>query len=226
MSSLLNRHQMAWRAAQDIPDGAYVNLGIGIPVLAANHIVDGREVLIQSENGLLGMGPQAADDAADPDLVDASGNMVTLRTGAAIFDSSSSFLMITGGHIDMTLLGAFQVAANGDLANWDMMRPERGPLVGGAMDLAAGAKSVRVIMEHVTREGDARLVAECSYPLTAKGVVDRIYTNMAVIDVTPEGFVAREIIAGMDIATLAAKTGAPLLAAPDCGILSPPALSS
>ncbi len=225
MTVLLNRHQMAWRAAQDIPDGAYVNLGIGIPVLAANHIVEGREVFIHSENGIVGMGPAAPPETANPDLVDASGNMVTLQTGAAVFDSSSSFLMITGGHIDMTLLGAFQVATNGDLANWDMMRPERGPLVGGAMDLAAGAKSVRVIMEHVTREGDARLVAECTYPLTARGVVDRVYTNLAVIDVGPEGFVAREIVAGMDIATLAEKTGAPIVAAPDCGVLSPPALS-
>jgi 3-oxoadipate CoA-transferase beta subunit len=224
MSKLLNRHQMAWRAAQDIPDGAYVNLGIGIPVLAANYIVEGREVLIHSENGIVGMGPGASGDDADPDCVDASGNMVTLRTGAALFDSSNSFLMITGGHIDMTLLGAFQVAANGDLANWDMMRPERGPLVGGAMDLAAGARSVRVIMEHVTREGYPRLVGECGYPLTAKGVVERVYTNMAVIDVTPAGFVAREIIAGMDLATLAVKTGAPLAAAPDCAVLSPPDL--
>jgi len=215
---------MAWRAAQDIADGAYVNLGIGIPVLAANYIVEGREVLIHSENGVVGMGPAATEDNADPDMVDASGNMVTVRTGAALFDSSSSFLMITGGHIDMTLLGAFQVAVNGDLANWDMMRPERGPLVGGAMDLAAGARSVRVIMEHVTREGLPRLVRQCDYPLTAQGVVERVYTNMAVIDVTPEGFVAREIVAGMDLATLADKTGGPLIAAPDCAILSPPDL--
>jgi len=225
MSGLLTREQMAWRAAQDIPDGAYVNLGIGIPVLAANYIVEGREVCIHSENGIVGMGPTASEAEAGRDLVDASGNMVTLRIGAALFDSASSFVMITGGHLDMTLLGAFQVAANGDLANWDMMRPERGPLVGGAMDLAAGAKSVRVIMEHVTREGLPRLVETCGYPLTAKGVVERIYTNMAVIDVTPEGFVAREIAPGLGLEELAAKTGAPLIAAPDCGVLSPPALS-
>jgi 3-oxoadipate CoA-transferase beta subunit len=220
----LTRNQMAWRAAQDIADGAYVNLGLGMPTLVGNYLPDDREIVLHSENGILGIGPNAAEDAADPDLVDAGGQRVTLRPGAALTDSLGAFAMITGGHIDVTMLGAFQVATNGDFANWDARRPGKGPLVGGAMDLATGAREVRIIMAHTTREGTPRLVERCDYPLTAHGVVRRIYTDLAIIDVTPAGFVARAIHDGLTAEALQAKTGAPLEIATDCTILTAPDL--
>ena len=222
----LDRNQMAWRAAQDIPDGAVVNLGIGMPVHVADHLPQGRDVFFQSENGVVGVGPLAAPEAADPDLVDAGSRRITLRPGASIVDSAWSFAMIRGGHIDVTVLGAFEVAENGDLANWDMRVPNKGPLVGGAMDLAVGARAVWVIMEHNTRGGGPRLLAQCSLPLTAVGCVKRVYTDIAVIDVTATGFVAREILDGMSVEDLRARTGAELAVAPDCRPLRAPDLAA
>src|SRR5271165_7107938 len=218
----LNRFQMAWRAAQDIQDGMVVNLGIGIPVLAGDYVPKDRDVFIQAENGIVGCGPLATPDQADADLVDAGSRRITLRPGAAIVDSTASFAMIRGGHIDVTVLGAFEVAANGDLANWDMRVPNKGPLVGGAMDLAACARAVWVIMEHTTRQGGARLRATCSLPLTAVRCVKRIYTDLAVVDVTPSGFLVREILDGISRDELQARSGAPLTFAPDCGALRAP----
>jgi 3-oxoadipate CoA-transferase beta subunit len=220
----LNRFQMAWRAAQDIRDGMIVNLGIGIPVLAGDYVPAGRDVFIQSENGILGCGPMASPDAADPDLVDAGSRRITLRPGASIVDSTWSFAMIRGGHIDVTVLGAFEVAANGDLANWDMRVPNKGPLVGGAMDLAACAREVWVIMEHTTRHGGPRLLEACALPLTAVRCVSRIYTDLAVVDVTADGFVVREILDGLTREDLQARSGAKLAFASDCGVLRAPAI--
>lgn len=224
MTRPLTRTQITWRAAQDIADGSYVNLGIGLPVLVGNHLPPDREVILQSENGIVGIGPAASEEAADPDLVDAAGQRVTLRPGAALVDSPTAFGIIVGGHIDVTLLGAFQVANNGDFANWDSMHPWKGPLVGGAMDLAAGAREIRVIMQHTTKDGQSRLVEQCTYPLTARGVVRRVYTDLAVIEVTDAGFIAREMVAGLGAEELSAKTGAPIAIAPDCATLSAPDL--
>ncbi|MFN4088057.1 MAG: 3-oxoacid CoA-transferase subunit B [Alphaproteobacteria bacterium] len=221
----LDRNQMAWRCAQDVADGSYVNLGIGIPTLVGNFIPGGREVMLQSENGLLGIGPAATGNRIDPDLVDAGGQKVTLLPGASIFDSALAFTMMRGGHIDLTVLGGFQVSEGGDLANWDAMMESRGPLVGGAMDLAAGAKQVWVVMEHVTREGAARLVRTCTYPLTARAVVTRVYTSLAVVDVTREGFLVRELVEGLTEADLRRTSDAPLAFAPDCATLRAPVLS-
>ncbi|MCG8546151.1 MAG: 3-oxoacid CoA-transferase subunit B [Alphaproteobacteria bacterium] len=224
MTQPLTRNQMAWRAAQDIADGAYVNLGLGMPVLVANFLPADRTVMLQSENGIVGIGRVADDATADPDLVDAGGQRVTLCPGAALTDSVGAFTMINGGHIDVTMLGAFQVAANGDLANWDAKQPGKGPLVGGAMDLATNAKEVRVIMGHTTKQGAPCLVEACDYPLTAPGVVKRVYTDLAVIEVTEGEFVAREMLEGLSGDDLQAKTGAPLRIAQDCAILWAPDL--
>ena len=221
----LNRRQMAWRAAQDIADGMVVNLGMGMPVQVADYVPPARDVFIHSENGIVGMGPLAAAERADPDLVDASSRRITLRPGASIVDSAWSFAMIRGGHIDVTILGAFEVAKNGDLANWDMRLPNKGPLVGGAMDLAACARAVWVIMEHNTRKGEPRLRAACDLPLTAVRCVRRVYTDIAVVDVTPEGFVVREMLDGLSRDALKARTGAPLSFASDCRVLTAPALA-
>ena len=218
----LNRLQIAWRAAQDIEEGMLVNLGLGMPVAVADYIRPEVDVFIQSENGVIGVGPLAPPDRADTDLVDAGSRRVTLRPGASIVDSSWSFAMIRGGHVDVAILGAFEVAANGDLANWDMRLPNKGPLVGGAMDLAACARSVWVIMEHVTRKGAPRLLPSCTLPLTAVRCVKRIYTDLAVVDVTPTGLVVREMLAGLSEADLRARTGAPLRFAPDCRPLVTP----
>jgi 3-oxoadipate CoA-transferase, beta subunit len=220
----LNRRQMAWRAAQDIDSGLLVNLGIGMPVHAADFLKPDVDVFIQAENGVIGAGPLAAADKADPDLVDASSRRITLRRGASIVDSAWSFAMIRGGHIDITILGAFEVASNGDLANWDMRVRDKGPLVGGAMDLAACARAVWVIMEHNTRKGDPRLLERCTLPLTAVRCVKRVYTDLAVVDVTPAGFVVRDILDGLTHAQLQDRTGAPLTFAPDCRVLAPPPL--
>jgi 3-oxoadipate CoA-transferase beta subunit len=220
----LNRRQMAWRAAQDIGSGLLVNLGMGMPVHVADYLRSGADVFIQAENGVIGAGALASPDRADADLVDASSRRITLRPGASIIDSVWSFALIRGGHIDITILGAFEVAANGDLANWDMRVPDKGPLVGGAMDLAACARSVWVIMEHTTRKGSPRLVEACTLPLTAKGCVSRIYTDLAVVDVTPAGFVVLDVIDGLTEAELAKRTGAPLAFAPDVRVLTAPAL--
>ena len=220
----LNRRQMAWRAAQDLRDGMVVNLGMGMPVAVSDYVPDDVELFIHSENGVIGAGPLAAPERQDPDLVDASSRRITLRPGGSIVDSSWSFAMIRGGHIDVTILGALQVAGNGDLANWDMRLPNRGPLVGGAMDLAACARAVYVIMEHVTRSGEPRLLASCTLPLTAVRCVRRVYTDLAVVDVTPSGMVVREMIEGIDQEALQARSGAPLTFANDCRPLTTPAL--
>jgi 3-oxoadipate CoA-transferase beta subunit len=220
----LNRRQMAWRAAQDIRDGMLVNLGMGMPVHVADYVPPEVDLFIHSENGVVGAGPLAAPDRADPDLVDASSRRITLRPGASIVDSSWSFAMIRGGHIDVTILGAFEVAQNGDLANWDMRLPNKGPLVGGAMDLAACARAVWVIMEHNTRQGAPRLRETCSLPLTAVKCVRRIYTDVAVVEVTPAGFVVREVVEGLDQTELQARSGAPLTFANDCRTLTTPEL--
>jgi 3-oxoadipate CoA-transferase, beta subunit len=221
----LNRRQMAWRAAQDIEARSLVNLGMGMPVHVADYLDPAADIFIHSENGVIGAGPVAAPERADPDLVDASSRRITLRPGASIVDSVWSFAMIRGGHIDVTILGAFEVAANGDLANWDMRLRNKGPLVGGAMDLAACAREVRVIMEHTTHKGAPRLLEACTLPLTAVRCVKRVYTDLAVIDIAPAGMVVREMLAGMSEADLRGRTGAPLTFAPDCRPLVAPAIS-
>ena len=221
----LNRRQIAWRAAQDIQDGMLVNLGLGMPVLAADYVPAGRDVFIQSENGVIGVGVAADAAAADADLVDAGSRRITLRPGAAIVDSVASFAMIRGGHIDVTILGGFEVAENGDFANWDSRVPDKGPLVGGAMDLAACARAVWVTMEHTTRDGAPRLLEACALPLTAVRCVRRVFTDLAVIDVTRDGFVVREMLPGLDGASLQARSGAVLRFADDCTALTVPPIA-
>ena len=207
----LNREQIAARVAQDIPDGAYVNLGIGLPTMVANTISEEREVILHTENGLLGMGPAPAKGAEDWDLINAGKQPVTALPGASYFHHADSFSMMRGGHLDICVLGAFQVSHTGDLANWHTGAADAIPAVGGAMDLAIGAKRTWVMMEHVTKEGHHKLVKTCTYPLTGKACVSRIYTDLAVIDVTPRGFEAIELIAGRDFDELVRLTGAPIL---------------
>jgi 3-oxoadipate CoA-transferase, beta subunit len=211
----LTRDEIARRVGRDIPDGAYVNLGIGLPTLAANYVPPGREVIYHSENGILGIGPAPAKGEEDPDLINAGKQPITLLKGAAIFHHTDAFAMIRGGHIDLALLGAMQVAANGDLANWATGDDKFPPAVGGAMDLAAGAAGVWVLMEHTTKDGEPKILERCTYPLTASGVVDRIYTNLAVIDVTDDGLVVREMAPGLEFDELQRKTGAKLRLAND-----------
>ena len=211
----LSRDAIARRVAQDVPDGAYVNLGIGLPTQVANYVPSDREVIYHSENGILGMGPAPDKGQEDPDLINAGKQPVTLLAGAAIFHHTDAFAMIRGGHIDLALLGAMQVGANGDLANWATGDEKFPPAVGGAMDLAAGAAGVWVLMEHTTKEGAPKILERCAYPLTAEGVVDRIYTNLAVIDVTPEGLLVREMVPGLEFEELQKKTGARLRLAND-----------
>jgi len=189
-----------------------------------NDMPEDRSGMLQSENGILGIGPAPAADEIDPYFVDAGAQFVSLAPGGMLTDSAGAFAMITGGHIDVTLLGAFQVASNGDFANWDSRVPNKGPLVGGAMDLAAGARDVRLIMAHTTREGAPRLVEACTYPLTARRRVSRVYTDLAVVDVTRDGFVVRELADGVGRDALAAKSGAPLAFASDCKTLAAPIL--
>jgi 3-oxoadipate CoA-transferase, beta subunit len=222
----LDRLQMAWRAAQDIRDGMLVNLGIGMPVAVADYLRPDVDVFFQSENGVIGVGPLAAPADVDTDLVDAGSRRITLRPGASIIDSSWSFAMIRGGHIDVTILGAFEVAANGDLANWDTRSKSKGPLVGGAMDLATGAREVWVLMEHVTRQGTARLCERCSLPLTAVNCVRRVYTDLAVIEITAAGMLVRELLDGLSRAELQERTAAPLAFAAELGVLRAPSLAS
>lgn len=204
------RDQIAARVARDIPEGAYVNLGIGLPTLVANHLPTERDVFLHSENGILGMGPAPAAGQEDEDLINAGKQPVTLLTGGAYFHHSDSFAMMRGGHLDFCVLGAFQVAANGDLANWHTGAPDAIPAVGGAMDLAVGAKKVLVMMEHHTKSGESKLVQRCSYPLTGLACVSRIYTDLAVIDITPGGFKAIEWIDGLSFGELCELTVAPL----------------
>jgi 3-oxoadipate CoA-transferase beta subunit len=193
-----SREEMAQRAALDIPDGAYVNLGIGIPELVAKYVPEGRQVIYHTENGLLGMGPAPGPGLEDPELINAGKRQVTAVPGAAYFHHADSFAMIRGGHIDICVLGAMQVSQSGDLANWSTGAPDAIPAVGGAMDLVAGVKAIRVITQHCTKTGESKLVDRCSYPLTAPGVVNRIYTDLAVIDVGPGGFHLKELAPGVD----------------------------
>jgi len=207
------RDQIAARVAQDIHEGAYVNLGIGLPTMVANHLPAEREVFLHSENGLLGMGPAPAPGEEDEDLINAGKQPVTLLAGGSYFHHGDSFAMMRGGHLDICVLGAFQVSRKGDLANWHTGAKGAIPAVGGAMDLAIGAKQVFVMMEHQTRQGESKIVEECSYPLTGVACVSRIYTDLAVIDVTAQGLVVREMVEGLgfdelvDISGLALRKG-------------------
>jgi 3-oxoadipate CoA-transferase, beta subunit len=201
------RDQMAARVAQDIQGGAYVNLGIGLPTLVANHLPKDREIILHTENGLLGMGPAPTPGAEDPDLINAGKQPVTALPGAAFFHHADSFAMMRGGHLDCCVLGAFQVSVDGDLANWHTGAPDAIPAVGGAMDLALGAKRVYVMMEHLTRSGESKIVPRCTYPVTALRCVSRIYTDLAVLEVTPGGLCAVDIVAGLSLAELERLSG-------------------
>jgi len=211
----LSRDEIARRAGRDIPDGAYVNLGIGLPTLAANYVPAGREVIYHSENGILGMGPSPNAGEEDLDVINAGKQPVTLLPGASIFHHTDAFAMIRGGHIGLALLGGMQVSAGGDLANWSTGDEKFPPAVGGAMDLAAGAASVWVLMDHTTREGEPKILDSCTFPLTAAGIVDRIYTNLAVIDVADDGLIVREMVQGLEFDELQRRTGARLRLAND-----------
>jgi 3-oxoadipate CoA-transferase beta subunit len=210
----LTRDQIAARVARDIPEGAYVNLGIGLPTMVTAHLPPDRDIFLHSENGLLGMGPPPAPGDEDEDLINAGKQPVTLLAGGSYFHHADSFAMMRGGHLDICVLGAFQVSAQGDLANWHTGAADAIPAVGGAMDLAIGAKRVFVMMEHQTRDGASKIVARCSYPLTGVACVSRIYTDLAVLDVTPAGLVVREIIDGLPFAELERITGVPLIHQP------------
>jgi 3-oxoadipate CoA-transferase beta subunit len=207
----LDRNELAARVARDIPEGAYVNLGIGLPTLVANFLPKGREIFLHSENGILGMGPAPAAGEEDPDLMNAGKQPVTLLTGGAYFHHGDSFAMMRGGHLDICVLGAFQVSGAGDLANWHTGAPDAIPAVGGAMDLAIGARNVYVMMEHTTRSGEPKIVRKCSYPLTGLACVNRIFTDLAVIDVTPRGLAVADIVEGVTFDELRRLTEAPLL---------------
>ncbi len=204
------RNEMAARVARDIPEGWFVNLGIGAPLQVADHLPAEREVVFHSENGVLGMGPAPEPDRINRWLINAGKQHVTLRSGGSYMHHADSFGLIRGGHLDLCVLGAFQVAENGDLANWSTSENDSAPAVGGAMDLAAGARRVWVLMDHQTKSGESRLVRRCTYPLTALDVVKRIYTNLAVLDVTPDGFTVREMVEGLTLDALQKVTDAPL----------------
>lgn len=205
-----SRKDMAARLARDVVEGWYVNLGIGMPTLVADHVPLEREVVFHSENGILGMGPAPEPGQADPWLINAGKQHVTLRPGGSYSHHADSFGMIRSGRIDLCVLGAFQVAENGDIANWATSENDTAPAVGGAMDLAAGAKRLWVLMEHRTKSGESRLVPRCSYPLTALGAVARVYTNLAVLDIGPNGFTVLETIPGLGFQELQDVTAAPL----------------
>lgn len=207
------RDEIAQRVARDIPDGAYVNLGIGLPTQVANHLDPAKEIFLHSENGILGMGPSPSPGQEDEDLINAGKQPVTLLAGGAFFHHADSFAMMRGGHLDICVLGAFQVSERGDLANWHTGAPDAIPAVGGAMDLAIGAKKVFVMMEHQTKAGESKIVTHCTYPLTGIACVSRIYTDLATLDVTPDGLRVVDIIDGLTLQVLQEMTGAPLMAA-------------
>ncbi|MAF96365.1 MAG: 3-oxoadipate CoA-transferase [Rhodospirillaceae bacterium] len=226
----LTRDRMAWRVAGDIPGGSYVNLGIGMPERVAHHLPrgkegaqgkegDNRQIVFHSENGILGLGPPPPQGEEDFDLISAGKKPATAVPGSAFFDSADSFAMIRGGHIDIAVLGAFQVSESGDLANWTTGGV---PAVGGAMDLAQGARQVFVITDHTTKSGEPKIVKECTYPLTGAGVVTAVYTNLAVIDVTPRGLEVRELVEDLSFEELQQRTGAPLTPSPDIKLLLAP----
>jgi 3-oxoadipate CoA-transferase beta subunit len=202
-----SRHQMAACIAADIWEGAVVNIGIGMPELVADYLPADKEILLHSENGILGMGPKPAPDAIDPDLINAGKQPATLLSGGSFFDHSTSFAMMRGGHLDIAILGAFQVSEKGDIANWSTGKAGAIPAVGGAMDLAVGAKAVFVMMEHLSKDGQSKLVRTCSYPLTGLGCVTRVYTDLAVLDVTPAGFRVRDLCDGMTAEALSILSG-------------------
>ncbi len=206
----LSRDDMARRVARDIPEGAYVNLGIGVPTLVANHLGADREIFLHSENGLLGMGPAPEKGAEDDELINAGKQHVTLLTGGAFFHHADSFAMMRGGHLDICVLGAFQVSAKGDLANWHTGAPDAIPAVGGAMDLAIGAKKVFIMMELLTKQGESKLVEACTYPVTGVNCVTRVYTDHGVFDIAPEGFVVREMAEGLTFNELQTLAHVPL----------------
>jgi 3-oxoadipate CoA-transferase beta subunit len=204
------RDEMAARVARDIPEGAYVNLGIGLPTLVANHLPKGREIVLHTENGLLGMGPAPAKGEEDWDVINAGKQPVTTLPGASFFHHADSFGMMRGGHLDFCVLGAFQVSATGDLANWHTGAPDAIPAVGGAMDLAIGAKHVYVMMEHLTKSGESKVVSRCTYPLTGVACVEKIFTDLAVLDVTPQGLAVVEMAEGLSFEELQRLSGVPL----------------
>ena len=218
----LTREGIAYRVASELPDGSYVNLGIGIPTLVSSFIGPNKEVFFHSENGILGMGPLAQPGHEDPDLVNAGKQYVTLLPGASVFDHPTSFSMIRGGHVDYAVLGALEVAANGDLANW-RTPGEKVPGVGGAMDLAFGVRNVIVTMTHITNKGKPKILSKCTLPLTAPHCVTHIFTDMALIDVTPEGLLLREVAPGLDPKTIQSHTDAPLRVSPNCKEMNVPA---
>jgi 3-oxoadipate CoA-transferase beta subunit len=203
--------EIAQRIVQDIPDGAHVNLGIGQPMTISNYLPPDREILLHSENGLLGMGPLAQGDQIDHEIVNAGKQPVTMLPGASIFHHADSFAMIRGGHIDICVLGAFQISVKGDIANWRTGYPKAIPAVGGAMDLALGAKKLFVMMEHLTKSGESKIVQECTYPLTALAAVDCIYTDLATIAVTPDGLVAVDWVDGLSFSDLCELSGVPMM---------------
>jgi len=207
----LDRNQLAARIAQDIPEGAYVNLGIGAPTLIANYLPKGRDIFLHSENGILGMGPSPPAGQEDRDLINAGKQPVTLLPGGCYFHHGDSFAMMRGGHLDICVMGAYQVSVRGDIANWSTGRAGAVPAVGGAMDLAIGAKQVFVMMDHTAKNDEPKIVAECSYPLTGTGCVNRIYTDLAVLDVTPQGLQVIETVPGLSRAELQRRTGVALL---------------
>jgi 3-oxoadipate CoA-transferase beta subunit len=207
------RDEIAQHVARDIPEGCYVNLGIGLPTLVANHLEASKDIFLHSENGILGMGPAPAPGEEDGDLINAGKQPVTLLTGGTYFHQADSFAMMRGGHLDICVLGAFQVSRTGDLANWHTGAPDAIPAVGGAMDLATGAKRVFVMMEHQTKTGESKIVDRCTYPLTGMGCVSRIYTDLAVIDITSEGLMVRDMAPGLTLDELQSITGVPLQAA-------------
>ena len=210
MIKKFDRNQMAARVARDIPDGAVVNLGIGLPTLVANHLPEGREVLLHSENGVLGMGPAPAPGQEDWDLINAGKQAVTLLPGGSFFHHADSFAMMRGGHLDFCVLGAFQVSVQGDLANWHTGAPDAIPAVGGAMDLAIGAKKTFVMMEHLTKSGQSKIVERCTYPLTGVGCVSRLYTDLATIDITADGLKVIDMVDGLELAELVRLSGVPM----------------
>ena len=220
----LNRRQVAWRIAQEISEGSYVNLGIGSPELVANYIPEGREIIFHSENGILGMGPAPRPGEENGNLINAGKKPVTLLEGGSYFHHTDSFAMIRGGHIDICVLGAYQVAQNGDLANWATLDTSKPPGVGGAMDLSVGAKKIFVMMDHLTKDNEPKLMKTCSYPETGFGVVKTVFTDLAVIDILDSKFIVREMVETLSFSQLQSKTGAPLTLSDNFKTLTPPNL--
>ncbi len=215
----LTRAEISYLVAHDFPDGSIVNLGIGMPTQVADFLPTDREILLHSENGILGMGRAAVGDEIDWDLINASRTPITLLAGASISEHTVSFAMMRGGHLDYSVLGGFQVASNGDLANWITSAPDAIAAIGGAMDLAIGARNVIVMMEHVAKDQTPKLLEACTYPLTGAGVVNQVYTDLAIIDVTPTGFVVRAMVEGLTLDTLQHKTGAPIRASENMSMI-------